>query len=99
MTAIRHTVAARDLRGGDRIVGFTHDADVGITGIEVMESGGIMLSMVVIDHDGHEIAGRTVFIAIPTSNTASDVIYKEGPSSASPHSSESSSQNCAGATC
>ncbi|ACY19858.1 hypothetical protein Gbro_0528 [Gordonia bronchialis DSM 43247] len=65
MTAIRHTVAARDLRGGDRIVGFTHDADVGITGIEVMESGGIMLSMVVIDHDGHEIAGRTVFIAHP----------------------------------
>ena len=58
-------VPARDLRGGDRIVGFTPDADAGITDVEVMASGGVVLSLVVIDHDGHEIAGRTVFIAHP----------------------------------
>ena len=58
-------VPARELRVGDRIVGFTHDADAGISGIEVMESGGILLSMVVIDHDGQDIAGSTAFIAHP----------------------------------
>ncbi|GAB04998.1 hypothetical protein GII30_02480 [Gordonia amarae] len=65
MPSVPLTVAARDLRVGDRIVGFTPDADAGITGIEPMASGGLMLSLVIIDLDGHEIAGRTVFIAHP----------------------------------
>ncbi len=66
MPPVLLTVPARDLRVGDRIVGFTCDADAGITGIEPMASGGgLMLSLVIIDHDGHEIAGRTVFIAHP----------------------------------
>lgn len=58
-------VPARDLHVGDRIVSFAHDADAGISGVEVMESGGIVLSLVIIDHDGQDIAGRTVFIAHP----------------------------------
>ena len=65
MPPVLLTVPARDLRAGDRIVGFIPDADAGLTGIEVMENGGIVLSLVVIDHDGHEIAGRTVFAAHP----------------------------------
>ncbi|UAK37196.1 hypothetical protein K8O93_18805 [Gordonia bronchialis] len=65
MTAIRHTVAARDLYAGDRIVDFTDDADAGITDVEVMASGGVLLSLVIIDHDGQDIAGSTAFIAHP----------------------------------
>lgn len=65
MPPVPLTVAACDLRVGDRIVGFTCDADAGVTDVEVMASGGFMLSLVIIDHDGHEIAGRTVFIAHP----------------------------------
>ncbi|GAB03900.1 hypothetical protein GII30_14955 [Gordonia amarae] len=65
MPPVLLTVAARDLRVGDRIVDFTDDADAGITDVEVMASGGLMLSLVVIDHDGQDIAGSTAFIAHP----------------------------------
>lgn len=77
MPPVPLTVAACDLRVGDRIVGFTHDTDAGITGIEVMESGGILLSMVVIDHDGQDIAGSTAFIAHPdTAYTVQRRVYR-----------------------
>ena len=59
------TITARDLIVGDRIIRFTHDADAGITRIEAMASGGIMLSLVIIDHADQDIAGRTYFIARP----------------------------------
>ena len=65
MPPVPLTVPARDLRVGDRIVGFTHDADAGITDVEVMASCGVLLSLVIIDHDGQDIAGSTAFIAHP----------------------------------
>ena len=70
-------VPARDLRVGDRIVGFTPDADAGITDVEVMASGGVVLSLVVIDHDGQDIAGSTAFIAHPdTAYTVQRRVYR-----------------------
>lgn len=59
------TITARDLEVGDRIINFTHDADAGITDIEAMASGGLVLSLVIIDHADLDIAGRTLFIANP----------------------------------
>ncbi|OBA38980.1 hypothetical protein [Gordonia sp. 852002-51296_SCH5728562-b] len=69
MTAMTLHVHGRDLSVGDRIIRFTNDADVIVTGIEATASGGIVLSLDVVDVPGDSVAGSTYFITGP------DAIY------------------------
>ncbi|OBC01753.1 hypothetical protein [Gordonia sp. 852002-50395_SCH5434458] len=63
------SIRGRDLLVGDRIVSFTNDADALVASVEVMKSGGVMLTLDVIDMPDDRAAGQTYFIADP------DAIY------------------------
>lgn len=70
-----HTIRGRDLIVGDRVVRFTNDVDVIVTDIDVMESGGIMLTLDVVDVvdvPGDRVVGSTYYITDPDATRTVD---------------------------